>query len=316
MILRRMLPLLLATPALAPARTRRLGVLSPGRIALDRFRAVAVPELGREGFVEGHNLEIVARTAENFGAPLRAAATELLALRPEVISAASVPAVEALFALDTSIPIAMFGSSPLVGSPMAASFARPGRNVTGVVLLAEELNVKRVDLAVDAFPGVRRLGFLAGQFFDEAEAEVLRMTAAWRGVTLTLVRLPRPGAEAEAIEALAASGATAVVVGASPILSSRAGAIVAAASVRGLPTLCEMRPMAEAGCTLSYGPDVDALRRRHAHQIARMLRGEHPSIIPVEVADRFETIINQRAARALGLAFDPIFLARADETLE
>jgi putative ABC transport system substrate-binding protein len=283
MIARRALPLLLATPALAQTRMRRLGLLSPGTVPYERFRAVAMPELAREGFVEGRNLALLARVAESFGPPLRAAAAELLALRPEVISAASVPAVEALYALDTSTPIAMFGSSPLVGSPMAQSFARPSRSVTGVVLLAEELNIKRVDLAVEAFPGTRQLGFLAGSLFDENEAEGLRATAARHGIRLAVVRLPRPGAEAEAVRLLA---------------------------------LCEMRPMAMAGCTLSYGPDVDALRRRHAHQIARILRGEHPSTIPIELADRFETVVNQGAANALNLRFDHIFLARADVVIE
>jgi putative ABC transport system substrate-binding protein len=316
MIARRALPLLLATPALAQTRMRRLGLLSPGTVPYERFRAVAMPELAREGFVEGRNLALLARVAESFGPPLRAAAAELLALRPEVISAASVPAVEALYALDTSTPIAMFGSSPLVGSPMAQSFARPSRSVTGVVLLAEELNIKRVDLAVEAFPGTRQLGFLAGSLFDENEAEGLRATAARHGIRLAVVRLPRPGAEAEAVRLLAEAGVTAVVVGASPILASRVAAIVAATRALGLPTLCEMRPMAMAGCTLSYGPDVDALRRRHAHQIARILRGEHPSTIPIELADRFETVVNQGAANALNLRFDHIFLARADVVIE
>jgi putative ABC transport system substrate-binding protein len=317
MIARRALPLL-AVPALARAqeRLRRVGLLSPGRVSVDMFRTIVMPELARAGFVEGRNLEVVIRISEGLGEPLRLAAEELLAQRPEVVSAASMPAVRAIFTLDQTIPIVMFGSSPLVGSGMARSFARPGGSVTGVVLLAEELNVKRVELAIEAFPAMRQFGFLAGAAYTHAELASLHAIAAQRGVALAIERAARPGDEARAIAALVAAGVGVVVVGASPLLASNIAAILAATEQRGLPTVCEWRYLAQAGCTLSYGPEHVALRRRHAQQIARVLRGEHPSTIPIEIADRFELVVNLRAARRLGIEFGPLLLARADEVIE
>ena len=309
-------PLLAAPPALAQPRMRRIGMLSPGRVPYEMMRAVILPALAREGFAEGRNLELVGRVVEGFGPPLRRAAAELLALRPEVVSAVSLPSVEALFALDNTTPIVMFGSSPLVGSAMADSFSRPGRSVTGVVILAEELNVKRLELAVEAFPAVRHIGFLSAQAETDAAIAALREIATRHGVTLTIERVQQASAIEEAVVRLAIAGAGMIVVGASPILASGFRTIHAATLPRQIPTVCEWRYLAAAGCTMSYGPEVLALRHRHAHQIARILRGEHPSVIPIEVASRFELVINLAAARQLGTEFPIMLLARADELIE
>lgn len=313
--------LLLATTALplraaAQPRPARLGLLAPGPVAIENFRALSLPELAREGFLEGRNLEVIARISDGLGEPLRAMAAELLAQRPDVIYAASLSSVEALRALNQDIPIVMFGSAQLVGSGHARAFARPGRNVTGVVLLPEELDLKRLELAREAFPDRGRIGFLAGSGYAPAQLDGFRRSVAGFGASLATATLASSREEAAALAALHGEGAGVIVVGASPVLASRAREIAAGATSLGLPTLCEWRYMALAGCTLSYGPLLEPLRRRNAHQIARILRGEAPATIPIEIADRFEMVVNLAAARRLGIEFPTLLLARADEVLE
>lgn len=317
MIARRALPLL-ALPALAQAqpRMRRLGLLSVGRVPAGFFRAIALPELAREGFVEGRNLDIIARVSEGIGSALQMAARELLAQRPELIAAFSFVAAEAVFGLDPTMPMVMFGSTPPVGGEFARSYARPGGSVTGVLIRAQELNAKRLELATDAFPASRRFGLLAGLPAGEAELAPLRALAERRGVALLIGSALSPDAPGAVIEGLAAAGAEVIVVGASPLLAANIDGILAVTTRRGLPTLCEWRYLAEAGCTLSYGPEHVAIRRRHAQLIARVLRGEHPSTIPIELADRVEFVVNMRAARASGLELPVMVMARADEIIE
>lgn len=308
----------LAVPPVARAQPRpaRLGLLAPGPIAIEVFRATSLPELAREGFVEGRNLELIVRVSDGLGEPLRAAAAELLAQRPDVIYAASLLAVEAVRALNHDVPIVMFGSALLVGSGHARTFARPGLNATGVVMLPEEMNLKRLELAREAFPDRMRIGFLAGSAYAPADLDALRRAAEGFGARLVTAEVRVPRTEAQAVAALHAAGVGVVVVGSSPVLAGRGREIAAAATALGLPTLCESRIMVRVGCTLSYGPLLDPLRRRAAHQIARILRGESPANIPIEIADRFELVVDQAAARRLGVEFPTLLLARADEVLE
>lgn len=317
MIARRALALL-AAPGLAGAvraqgRVARLGLLSSGQISIDQFRRWGLPELAREGFAEGRNLVLVARSADGDAARLAPLAAEILAARPDVVVAVSNPAAHALRAVDPAIPIVMgFAGTDPVADGLAASLSRPGGTVTGVVMLAEELDLKRLEMLRLAVPGARRIGFLAGATFAPGRVPAMVAAAGRMGVELMPVMAGGRDSLAQAFAELRAQGVEALVVGSFPGFSSQAGVLAALAEEAGLPTICEWRSMAEAGCLLSHGPVNEALRRQVAHHVARILRGQLPGELPMVQPERFETVVNLRTARRIGVELSPLVLAAGD----
>ncbi|WP_198375562.1 ABC transporter substrate-binding protein [Neoroseomonas rubea] len=319
MILRRGVLATLALPGLAHAQRRRvrIGILSPGQLTVDLNRATLITELGKAGYVEGRNLEIIGRSSDGDLQRIPVLAAALVALQPDVIVAVSNPVAHAIRAVNATVPIVMsFAGSDPVADGLASSLARPGGSVTGIVMLAEELDVKRVELALEAFPTATRIGLLAGSSYPADR--VARLTAAARrlGTELVTVRAEGPESFARAFTRLVELRAHALLISASPGFHSEAAALARHAERSGLPTVCELRSMASAGCVLSLGPLDGELRRRVAGYVQRILRGEAPGTIPMEQAERFELVANLRAARALGLGLPVLVLARADEVLE
>jgi putative ABC transport system substrate-binding protein len=295
----------------------RLGILSSGQISIDEFRRFGLPELAREGFVEGRTLELVARSADGDAARLAGLAAEIVAARPDVVIAVSNPAAHALRSLNPALPIVMgFAGTDPVADGLAQSLARPGGSVTGVVMLAEELDIKRVELMRAALPGARRIGFLAGSTFVPSRVPAVTAAARGFGVELVAVRAAGPESYAGAFAALRAAGAEALVIASFPAFSTHAADLAARAQAAGLPSICEWRAMAEAGCMMSYGPINAELRRRTAIAVLRILRGEAPGSIPMERADRFEMVVNLGVARSLSLDLPPLVLAAAQEVIE
>jgi len=312
------LGLTLPRPARAQApRRARVAILSPGQLSIDFFRQEMLPELARAGYVEGRTLEIIARSAEGDPARVPALAAELLAARPDVVVAVSNPVAQAIRAIDPGMPIVMgFAGSDPVADGLARSLAQPGGMVTGIVMLAEELDLKRVELAQRIFPDGRRFGFLAGASYLPSRVERIEAAARGLGIDLVTIRAGGPESFAPAFAAFRARDVTAVVIGSFPGFSSQAADLARRALADRLPTICEWRFMAEAGCALSQGPINAELRRRVAGYVLRILRGEPPGQIPMERADRFELVVNQRTLRTLGLELPALVLAQADEVIE
>ncbi|UPY38849.1 ABC transporter substrate-binding protein [Sediminicoccus sp. KRV36] len=312
-----LLALALSHPAAAQSRLARLGLLSSGQISIEQFRQWGLPELAREGFIEGRTLSLIARSSEGDAARIPLLAREILAARPDVVVAVSNPAAHAIRALDPAMPIVMgFAGTDPVADGLAISLARPGGTVTGVVMLAEELDVKRLELMRTALPGARRIGFLAGATFVPARVPAIEAAARRFGVELLAVRAGGPETHAAAFAALRDGGAEALVIASFPAFSSHAAGLAERARAAGLPTICEWRSMAEAGCMLSHGPGNEELRRQVARQVARVLRGQPPGEIPMVQAERFETVVNLRIARELGVELPPLVLAAAQEVIE
>jgi putative ABC transport system substrate-binding protein len=297
-------------------RVVRMGILSVVQLAISNFRRWTLPELAREGLVEGRTLAVTARSSDGDEGRLRQMAAEIAAARPDVVVAVSNPAAHALRAITPTVPIVMgFAGADPVADGLAHSLARPGGSVTGVVMLAEDLALKRLGLAREALPRARRIGYLAPPI-TAARVAAIEAAARSLGAELVLVQAAGPEGFAPAFAALRDGGADALVVGSSPDFAAN-GADLAARAVRArLPAVCEWRDMAEAGCVLSYGYDRAALYRRVAGYILRVLRGEAPGSLPMERFDRFELVANLAAARALGVELAPLVLARADEVIE
>jgi putative ABC transport system substrate-binding protein len=309
--------LALAAPAHAQGQLHRLGVLASGRFSIEGVRRWTLPELARLGFIEGRNLEVLLRSTDGDAAPLPRLAAELGAARCHVAIAVSNPVARLLHAADPQLPIVMgFAGNDPVADGLVDSLARPGGRVTGIVMLGEELETKRLEFARDLSPAAAPVGFLAGATLTAARVARIEAEAAELGIPIVLVRAGAPETYAAAFAALRDAGARVVVAGSFPGFAGNPGLLVARAEEAGLPLLCEWRHVAENGCVMSYGASNAELRRRNAVQVARILRGEAPGMMPMERPERFELVVNARAAARLKLDVPPLLIARADEVIE
>jgi putative ABC transport system substrate-binding protein len=299
----------------AGERVYRLGELAVSAASLEITRSVTLPELATLGFDEGRNLILEERAGD--AAAMPGLARELLLTKPDVIMAIGADAIRAATEATTEVPIVMFGASP-VGKGLAASLARPGGNVTGVVILATELDGKRLDLLRETVPQARRIAalLLPSAPLRQASEREMRDVAASTGVELLPFDAGGPEDYPAAFAAMRAAGAQAVVVMAHQAFNRDAALIAGLALEAGLPTVCEWAEMAQTGCLLGYGPSRTKLRRRTAHLVAQILRGAAPGDLPIEQPTHYEFAVNLKTAKALGLTVPQSILGRADEVIE
>jgi putative ABC transport system substrate-binding protein len=280
------------------------------------MRGTTLPELARLGFIEGRNLVVEKRFGTTEQLP--ALARELTATHPEVVLAVTAASIRALRQEARSTPIvgSFIGEDPIAAG-FAQSLAHPGSNVTGIVMLAPELDAKRLDLLHEVVPGARRIAALAvSPQRDAASLAAMREVAGRDGVELLPFYAGSPGEYSTAFAAMRSSGADALEIVSAPEFFSDARALAALAVDAKLPTVCEWRSMAVDGCLVGYGPDFDALLRRTADYVARIFLGAAPGELPIEGPTRFEFAVNLKTAKALGLMVPQSTLARADEVIE
>src|SRR5262245_52253364 len=301
-----------AARAQTPNRVYRLGHLAISSTSEAFTRQIALPELARLGFVEGRNLVFDARTGEPDSLP--ALMRELLAGQPDVVLAVGPAALRHAGAGTRTVPIVTFGSDP-IELGLAASYARPGGNVTGVVLLTDELEAKRLSMLLEAVPDRRRVAALVPTPSGAYEAE-LRKAAAGLGVELLVFRVAAPSDYPAAFAAMRAQGAQALVIGAAPQFQRDGTQLADLALKARLPTVCEWAEMARDGCLMGYGPNRVALRKRVAEQIAQIFRGAAPGDIPIERPIAFEFSLNLKVAKSLDVIVPAVVRTRADEVIE
>ncbi len=290
-------------------RTYRLGVLSPGVSSYDMLRG----QLAKLGFVEGRNLVVDVRV----GAPdqLPRMARELVATKPDVVMAVSA-ALTAMKDASSTVPIVAFGPDP-VAQGFAQSLSHPGGNVTGVVILAAELDGKRLQLLGEAAPG-RRIAVLlhpATRSYRHSRQEI-SAAASQMKVEPTFVEASGPNDYPVVFAALRAAGTTALVVTANPWFYRDRDILAGLALQAGIATICEWGDMAASGCLIGYGPRRVDLYKRVAELVARVFRGAAPSEIPIEQPANFDLVINVRTAKERGLSIPLSMLGRADEVIE
>jgi putative ABC transport system substrate-binding protein len=299
-----------------PGKVFRLGALSPDPGWVQRFRERINPELARQGFVEGRNLIVDIRVGTTAGLP--ALAGELLAANPDAIIGNSVTAIEAIKSLSGTVPIvgSFIGEDPIAAG-LAASLGRPGGNVTGILMLAPELDAKRLELLLEAVPSVRRVATLAVTATRaKAQLAVLDRVADARGIELVNFYAEGPASFPAAFAAMRRAGVQALAILSAPELFSNTPTLTALALEAGMPTVCEWGSMAVQGCLLGYGPSWIELQSRTAGYVARIFRGAAPGELPIEGPTRYEMVVNLKTAHSLGLALPPAVLARADAVVE
>ena len=245
-------------------------------------------------------------------------ARDLVGTKPDVVVAVSTPVIRAVASVSSQIPIvaAFFGSDP-VAEGMAVSLAKPGGHITGVAMLAEALDAKRLDILSESLPAIRKVAVLAGRPpRHDPNIKAVAAEAQKLGIELKIVEADSPAEYPGAFEKMRAAEVQGLVIVSAPDFN-RDGAILAeAARVAGLPTICEWREMADSGCLMAYGPLKEELTRRAAAYVVQILRGVPPGDLPIETPTHFEFVLNQKVATELGVRFDPATLIRADEVIE
>jgi ABC-type uncharacterized transport system substrate-binding protein len=269
------------------------------------------------GYVEGNNVAIEYRWADDQYDRLPALATDLVSRRANVIFANS-PSIAAAKAATKTIPIVMMSGDDPDRQGFVTSFNRPGGNITGVSILSAELAAKRLDLLRELVPHAKSIAILINSDFGSSGNFRSDVEAAARALGLAIEFL-QGNNEREidhAFNNLAQTRADALLVGPGPFLDSRRDLLVALAAKIAIPAGYETRATAVAGGLISYGADVADGYRRAGRYVGRILKGEKPAELPVDQATKFEFVINLKTAKALGLDVPPMLLARADEVIE
>jgi putative tryptophan/tyrosine transport system substrate-binding protein len=234
-----------------------------------------------------------------------------------VICAVGDAAIRAAQQATTTIPI-LGSTDDMVEAGLVKSLARPEGNTTGTSILSAELDGKRQEILIQAFPGLRRMAALAdSNRTPGTRLQALEGAAHADGIELSVHQITRPDDIPGAVDAAKASGAAALNVLASPVLySSRRIVMQSVAAVR-LPTIYQFPEVAEEGGFIGYGPRVvDIFREQMAQLLVKLLRGTRPADIPVEQPAKFELVINLKTANAMGVTVPEGLLARADEVIE
>ena len=267
------------------------------------------------GWVEGKNIVFEHRWSRGETARYPQLAAELVASKPDVIATGlGEPAVRALQAATTTIPIVMAVSADPVGTGLVASLGRPGGNVTGVSILAPDVGGKRLELLREALPKLSRVAVLWNAAYPgkAAEYEVTQRAALALGIELHPVTVRAASDLDAAFGEIIRAQPQAVVVMSDPLTLQHQQRIVEFATKHRLPFISETSEFAEAGGLMTYGASLSALFHRAAYYVDRVLRGAPPASLPIEQPTRFDLVINVRTAKALQLTIPTSVLTRAD----
>jgi putative tryptophan/tyrosine transport system substrate-binding protein len=311
-------------PSLANAKTERvrpvIGYLS-SRSPSDSAQIVAAfcKGLAEAGYIEGRDATVEYRWADGDYERLPVLAADLVRLSPAVlIAAGGEPSALAAKAATDSIPIVCSLGGDPVKVGLAKSLNRPGGNVTGISLLATELESKRLGLLHELVPRAEGIGVLVDRNFQESETQTLEVTQAARqiGRSVEIVYASNDGELDVAFERLAASSAEALLVCAAPFFDTRRERIIAFETRQRIPAIYQFRDYAAGGGLMSYGIRPPDSYRQVGAYAGRILGGASPSELPIVRPTTFEFVINLKSAATMGIEVPMNLLARADEVIE
>jgi putative tryptophan/tyrosine transport system substrate-binding protein len=302
---------------------RRIGVLLAGRDSDPEWQlrvAAFRDELNQFGWMEGRNLQIDMRwVAPGDTEASRRFATELVALRPDLMVSGTTPPTAALLQHTRTIPIVFVAVNDPISSGFVTSFPRPGGSLTGFVILEPTIGGKWLEMLKEIAPRVERVALL----FNPAQATTaeyylnsFKAAAASLAVEIDTAHV-RDASEIEvAITTLARAPNGGLAMVPDAFLGAHLMQIISPAARYQLPAVYPFRLWAESGGLISYGPDLVDQFRRAAGYVDRVLKGAKPADLPVQAPVKFELAINLKTAKALGLEVPPTLLARADEVIE
>ena len=285
----------------------------------DRLRAFR-QGLKDTGYVDGENLTILYRSAENQFDRLPELATELVRRQVTVIAAAGgSPSALAAKAATTTIPIVFSVSEDPVRLGLVASLARPGGNVTGINIFSGELVAKRLDLLRELVPGATRIAVVINPANVANTATTVKDVEPAARVLGLQIKIFNASTNREidaVFTSLGVEKLDALFVGNDAFLNSRRMQLALLATRHSVPAVYASRDYVDAGGLMSYGTNFPDTYRQFGVHVGQILKGARPADFPVVQASKFELVINTIAAKMLGLTVPPTLLARADEVIE
>jgi putative ABC transport system substrate-binding protein len=291
-----------------------VGFLS-AQSADDEYRIVPFLQgLNEAGYVEGQNVAVEYRWAENQYDRLPALAADLVRRRVTVLVAAGTPAAVAAKPATTTTPIVFSAGGDPVALGLVASLNRPGANATGIANLSVELSPKQLQLLRELLPNAALFGVLADPAFPGIQSNIADLQAAARTLGLQLVVVyARTDSDIEtAFATFSQQRVGAVLVSGTPRSTERLAALAARHT---LPAIFSFREQALAGGLMSYGSS-SYMYRQVGIYTGRILKGEKPADLPVQQVTKIELVINLKTAKALGLTIPETLLATADQVIE
>ena len=301
-------------------KIRRIGFLDASTasgmaVLIDTFRQ----EMSKLGWIDGRNITIEFRFAEQKLERLPELAVELVRLKVDLIVVVSTPPALAAKSATTMIPIVMTNAGDPVAAGLVASLARPGGNITGFSGLAPELNTKRLEILKDAVPKLVGVGVLrpVGTSIGQ-DLQLKELRPAALALKLRLEEI-ETHADAKGLESAFKSAkqkqiGAIMTTGSRPFFAERKRIVELAVKYR-LPAIYFQKDFVDQGGLMSYGVNYDDLFRRSAHYTDKILRGAKPADLPVQQATKFEFVINLKAAKQIGLTIPSRVLERANQVI-
>jgi putative tryptophan/tyrosine transport system substrate-binding protein len=312
----------LAAGARQADRMRQVGILMPFD-PRDPFGQQIIQALqrglGERGWVEGQNVRTIVRWIGGDEGRRRSYAAELVRGSPDVIFACFAAQLAALSRETRQIPLVFVGVTDPVRSGYVATIARPGSNITGFTFFEQSLVGKWLELLREVVPTLARVAVIVNP--DTAQSHDLYLAqfaiaAGTFGVEPVSLLVHSAGEIEDAIGKFASQPQSGLIVLPDTFTTDHRDLIVALAARHRLPAIYQFSQATRAGGLLSYGPDQIDVIQRSASYIDRILKGEKPADLPVQAPTKFETVINRKTAKALGLTIPQTLLARADEVIE
>jgi putative tryptophan/tyrosine transport system substrate-binding protein len=300
-----------------PAKFFRIGYLdqstaSGSAVLLDAFRQ----ELSKLGWIEGKNITIEYRFAEQKPERVPELAADLIRLKVDLIVVSATPQALAAKKATTTIPIVMANIGDPVGAGLVESLARPKGNVTGLASLSPELNTKRLEVLKDTVPKLARVGLLR---LPEQSRQLKEIRPAALALKLKLEEIDTPpdakGLES-AFQTAKQKRVNAIITTSTPPFFAERKRIVELAGKYQLPAIYPQKEYVDAGGLMSYGTDSTDLYRRAAGYVDKILKGAKPADLPVQQATKFEFVINLKAAKQIGLTIPVNVLERANKVIK
>ena len=294
-------------------RMATVGILITGNTSPEAFLQGFRAALAAAGLIEGENVQLEVRSAEDSDTLLAQKATELVRLKADVIVASLTPAVQAARHATSDIPIVMAAAGDPVATGLISSLARPGGNITGVSGAAVETAGKRLELIRDLVPSVRRVAVLANETDPFALPFVTQLGQSARSIDMEIEPiLVRPDApQAPAFEAMSAKRVDAFIIELGTIRPESAELAIK----HRLPS-SGPRAWPLAGGLIGYSGNVAEIHRLAADYVDKILKGRRPADLPVALPTKFDLTVYLKTAKTIGLEIPPTLLARADEVIE
>jgi len=269
------------------------------------------------GYIEGQNIVIDWRSADDKPDRVPELAAELVRLKVDVIVTGGASATRPAKQATNTIPIVMAQDNDPVGDRFVASLARPGGNITGLINISPELSGKRLELLKEIVPRLTRV-VIFGNAANPGNAQALKETedaARAMGIKLQYLEIGKADDIESAFKAAHREQSQALITLQNFVASTNRKRIVEIAAKNKLPATYPQSQFADVGGLLVYGPNDEDLFRRAATYVDKILKGAKPADLPIEQPTKFELIINLKAAKQVGLTIPPTVLARADRVI-